>query len=293
MKRRIKVLLITIAVIAGILTVAYIVIYAVSTYRLNKVYTFEEESLIIPSDSASLRAGQHIARIRWCEDCHGKDFGGRVLKSSPEFGVIAGPNLTTGTGGIGGRLKDEDYVRAIRHGVDRDHRTLLIMPANVYSDLSDTDVQNLVAYLKSLSPVNRNIPETTPGPMLLMLYAFGQFPALAPAALIEDHNAPVSNVDATVVSIANGKYQISICAGCHGNTLKGKDSQVPGGKHASDLTLTGHPGRWTEEQFIHVLRTGETPEGKQLDPKDMPWTITANFTDEEIRSIYQYLHTLQ
>ncbi|MET3874656.1 hypothetical protein [Chitinophaga sp. OAE865] len=34
-------------------------------------------------------------------------------------------------------------------------------------------------------------------------------------------------------------------------------------------------GKWNCNEFITTLRTGRTPEGKQLQVKDMPWNMTA------------------
>jgi hypothetical protein len=41
-----------------------------------------------------------------------------------------------------------------------------------------------------------------------------------------------------------------------------------------------------------VLRTGVTPEGKKLNPKFMPWTMTKDMTDDELKAIYLYLKSL-
>jgi hypothetical protein len=55
------------------------------------------------------------------------------------MGRIYGANLASGTGGLSG-YKDEDWVRAIRHGVMRDGRGVFLMPSVEYAHLSDADV---------------------------------------------------------------------------------------------------------------------------------------------------------
>jgi hypothetical protein len=67
---------------------------------------------------------------------------------------------------------------------------------------------------------------------------------------------------------------------------------IPGMKPSANITSTGNVGKWTEEQFMTVLKTGMRPDGKQLDNKDMPWEMTRNFKDDEIKAIYRYLQTL-
>jgi hypothetical protein len=41
-----------------------------------------------------------------------------------------------------------------------------------------------------------------------------------------------------------------------------------------------------------VLRTGKTPEGKEIDPKNMPWPMTAAYTDTELKALYAYLKSI-
>ena len=66
----------------------------------------------------------------------------------PGFMTLSFPNLTAGAGGVGATNTDEDWVRAIRHGVGHDCRGLAIMPARFFYYLSDEDLGALYAYLK-------------------------------------------------------------------------------------------------------------------------------------------------
>jgi hypothetical protein len=40
------------------------------------------------------------------------------------------------------------------------------------------------------------------------------------------------------------------------------------------------------------IRTGQTPEWKQMKQEDMPWQMTARYTGEELQSLYQFLQSL-
>jgi hypothetical protein len=53
---------------------------------------------------------------------------------------------------------DGEIVRAIRQGVHRSGRSLLIMPSSSWHNLSDEDVQSIVAYLRSLPPEGSSTP---------------------------------------------------------------------------------------------------------------------------------------
>ncbi len=50
--------------------------------------------------------------------------------------------------------------------------------------------------------------------------------------------------------------------------------------------------RWTPEQFTQTLRTGETPEGRTLNPQYMPWSLTAAMEEDELSALYAYLTSL-
>lgn len=50
-------------------------------------------------------------------------------------------------------------------------------------------------------------------------------------------------------------------------------------------------GDWTEEEIVTAIRTGVTPEGRELAPV-MPWRAFAGLTDYDARAIAIYLKTL-
>ncbi len=66
----------------------------------------------------------------------------------------------------------------------------------------------------------------------------------------------------------------------------------PGSPPVPDITKTGNIGKWNEAQFSQTLRTGVTPAGKKMNPKFMPWTMTKEFTDIEMKSVYLFLKSL-
>jgi len=74
--------------------------------------------------------------------------------------------------------------------------------------------------------------------------------------------------------------------------MKGGEPVAPGYPMVADITSTGHPGKWTDEQFIKTLRTGVTPEGKVLKPEEMPWRMTKELTDLELKALHLYLNSL-
>jgi hypothetical protein len=78
-----------------------------------------------------LRAGMNPALNNEACFAHGDDMSGGSFLEFP-FGYVDAKNLTPGKGGAGAEFKDQDWVRAIRHGVNPEGTSLLIMPATAF-----------------------------------------------------------------------------------------------------------------------------------------------------------------
>jgi mono/diheme cytochrome c family protein len=180
-------------------------------------------------------------------------------------------------------------VRAIRHGLRPDGTTLLIMPSQVYYYYSDEDVAAIIAYAKKSAPVDNELPERRLGPVGRALFTAGMLPA--PAAELVDHNARRPVAPEPGVTAAYGQYIAGRgCVDCHGANYAG--SSVPGGLPAPNLTPAGGLGEWSEDDFITTIRSGFTPEGHQLDDKEMPWPTYSMMTDEELQAVWLFLQSL-
>ena len=248
--------------------------------------------LVIPSDSASVARGEHIAHsFGTCTLCHGVDLGGGVYMDAGPMGMVAGPNLTGGAGGIAGQLTDDDWVRAIRYGVGRDSASLLVMPSEVFVHLSDGDLASLIAYLKQMPPVDRSVPQSRFRWLGKLLTGAGKLNIL-PAGKTEPLIS-VPNV-APAVSAEYGRYlaEAGGCAGCHGYGLSGgRVAGPPGLPPASNLTPAGPIRAWTEADFFRAMRQGTRPDGTQLN-EFMPWRQLGQMTDDELRAIWLYLQSV-
>lgn len=267
------------------------VVYAASERRLRKAYDMTVDSVRVPSDSASIVRGEHLVRnVIDCTLCHGSDLGGAVYSSSPAIGTVAGPNLTRGNGGVGSDYTDMDYVRAIRRGVHRDGTSLIVMPSEVFTHLSQEDLGAVIAFLKQVAPVDRVVPKSGFGPVGRALLASGKMNILV-AGKTPRISPPVSVARDT--SAAYGKYiaDIAGCHGCHGYRLSGgKVAGPPGLPPASNLTPAGIGG-WNEADLVRALREGKRPDGTPLD-KFMPWEVFRGMTDAEIHALWLYLRTV-
>ena len=280
--------------LVGLIVLAFAVLYIIGTVKWNNIrgkdYEIPVEPITIPTDQASIARGEHIATIRMCKDCHTENWSGQS-DSVPGLITLSMPNLTPGAGGVGAANTNEDWVRAIRHGVGHDGRGLLLMPSRVWYYLSDEDLADLIAYLKSLPPVDNEPPKTELGPLGRVMMTLGQLPpeATEPDATVIDHDAPRPVAPEPGVTGEYGMYLARTCTLCHGSELNGQT--IFDGSLAPNLTQGGELRAWSEEDFMKTLRKGMTPSGHQL-KSVMPWKYFGQMTDDELKAVWLYLQSL-
>jgi mono/diheme cytochrome c family protein len=202
-------------------------------------------------------------------------------------------NLTTGEGGFGlEAVSDEDYVRAIRHGIDPEGKPIF-MPAVVStSQLSDQDLGAIIAYVKTVPPVDHTTNGQNFKPLAKILLAAGKLGKLPVESV--SHKTQVTAPERGV-SAEYGDYLMNTndCHICHGKDLNGGPFPDPTKtKISPNLTPGGELATWTEEQFINTIRTGVTPGGHELDPVFMPWKEYSMFTDDELKAVWLHLQSI-
>jgi mono/diheme cytochrome c family protein len=288
--------------ISGLLTLvpmALLVLALMGFSKLNARYDNPVAAIQVARTPAQIARGEQLANI--CLSCHasgdqlplsGTDFGAKF--DMPPLGTLYAPNLTP-SGNIQD-WTDGEVIRAIREGVHKNGRALLIMPAGSYRNMSDDDVQALVAYLRSQPGAGA----PTPNNQLNVLGAI--FMNLSDFRTAQQ---PVGNVAASQPGTPeNGKYLVDIigCSDCHGAQLQGKlETSQPGPPAGPNLTMI--VPQWTEEQFMAFFNTGTLPGGGQVpiltlksgfsEPR-MPWSmVRAVTTDDELKDMYAYLHSME
>jgi cytochrome c553 len=133
------------------------------------------------SAASEVERGEYLVNLLACGRCHtegyltGQQPTGPLLAGSTigiaysgyagedeRPGLVFAPNLTPDPEtGIGGWSRD-DLVRALRSGVSQDgHQNLPVMPSASYATLEERDLHAIAAYLKTIPPVERRIPERT------------------------------------------------------------------------------------------------------------------------------------
>jgi mono/diheme cytochrome c family protein len=198
--------------------------------------------------------------------------------------------------GIGSRT-DGELLRAMREGISHDGRALFMyMPYMSFANMSDEDARSIVAYLRTLPPVEKASGVTDV-----------QFPLnLISRVVASPLEGPVSAPERTD-KLAYGQYLVKIsgCKGCHTNDgspdyAGGNAMRAPTGESLVSSNITPDEetgiGRMSREAFIQRFKGYA-----QLDPSlpavpgtasIMPWPSYAGMAEEDLGAIYDYLRTV-
>lgn len=222
--------------------------------------------------------------------------GGRPFDLGP-FGVVYSANLTPDDETGLGTWTDEEIEIALRIGVNKDGRRLHpLMPYANYFRMADSDVKSIIAYLRTLTPVENEVDRTGPS---------GE--GIAPELVI-DETLPEFPPDGSVPEELGAYLVLTImsCSDCH--TPLDPDTGIP----MFDLLLAGGQayegpwgivyggnitphdetgiGTWEGEDIERVIREGVRIDGRRLIL--MPWEDYAVVTDEELDAVVAYLQSL-
>lgn len=243
----------------------------------------------------AIARGKHIVEARFvCVECHGKDFGGGVMVDDPMVGHLLGPNLTSGKGSVTANFTMADWDGVVRHGVKPDGMPV-IMPSGDFVGMSDQELSDIVAYVRSVPPVDKAVDPPTLGPLLKVMVATGKVTIGADVILAH----PVEHPAAPPVSEATvefGKHLSQVCTGCHRVDLNGGPiaGAPPDWAPARNLT-PGDDGLkgWTYDQFQTAVRTSTRPDGTKLKPPmDSMAPYAQKMSEVEMQALFMYLQSL-
>jgi cytochrome c553 len=252
----------------------------VSGFKENRDYPISASALALDA-TPDLARGAHLVTVG-CTGCHGGDLAGTMRFDNFPMGRLWSANLTSGTGGIGKTFSDADYVRALRYGVGPDAHTIRLMPTRSFSHFSDADLASIVAFLRTIPPVDRERPSTRLGPVARILTVLTPFPLFS-AEQVEAN--PDRTQPPATDTLGYGTYLAHIggCIECHGEHLTGD--------YGPNITPGSQVGQWKEEQFMSALRTGKRPDGTLI-AETMPWKDFALFTDGELDAVWHYTRSV-
>jgi cytochrome c553 len=222
----------------------------------------------------AVERGRRVARLNGCHDCHGERMEGRLFHDEMPIIRAWGPNLSL----LLAEQSDADFDRAIRRGVAADGRKLWIMPSSAFAHLTDAEMADLMAYLRTFPPTGEAQPRFEVGHIGRLGLLLGKFRS-EPDAI--KANGPLKLEDLGPEH-ARGRDVARACIECHGQTLKGSVILK-----SPDLSMAAS---YDPEDFERLLRTGIAAGDRKLGLMTAVGQSRFNaLTSEEISSLHAYL----
>ena len=227
----------------------------------------------IPTDAAAVERGAHLVQTRGCRGCHGADLAGQQM-----WEVAVAPNLPA----LVREQTAATFEAALRHGIASDGTAMYSMPSYTFLRLRDADVADIIAYLRSVPVVARELPQPRKPWLVRMDIAMGRDDVVAGFLYLVPplHNAPEDDSP-----LARGEYiAMTACAECHGFDLHGS---FPWGEGAPNLVIVQ---AYEFDDFHTLMKTGIALGGRELDMMSgVARTRFANFSEQEISDLYAFL----
>ncbi|GAB3698771.1 hypothetical protein GCM10027592_24170 [Spirosoma flavus] len=305
-----------ISIVVGVIVLVVLGVLAYVKLALPNVG--DAPTLTIERTPERIARGEYLANhVTVCMDCHStRDYslfsaplvpgtlgkGGEMFNQGMGFpGSFTSKNITPA--GIGS-WSDGEIYRAITTGVSRDgHAFFPVMPYPYYGKMNDEDAKSIVAYLRSIKPIENKPAESKADfPFNFILNTIPQKAEPQPMPDPKDE-------------LATGKYLVMIagCVECHtqvdkGQIIKeksfagGRDFKLPSGTlYTANITPDKETGigGWTKEAFITRFSTyaDSTYKPNKVGPNDfqtiMPWTMYGGMKKEDLGAIYTYLMSLK
>jgi len=239
-----------------------------------------------------------------CGNCHtpqgpdgplpGMELAGGLVIEDPAF-TVRTPNITPDPETGIGTWTDDQIIAAIREGRRPDGRIIgPPMPIGLYRQMSDRDVQALVAYLHQARPVRNQV-------------AASEYRIPLP----ESYGPPVGSVAevARDDAVAYGAYlagPLGHCVECHTLLVEGEPDFAhrlgAGGNQfhgpwgiSMSRNITPDPetglGSWTDDQIKRAITQGISADGTPLMPP-MGFPYYARLSPADLDALLAYLRSL-
>lgn len=305
-------------ILLTILVLAIIIIASGLTYiKFAMPNVGAPEEVEINTSAEHVQHGAYLANhVTVCMDCHStRDWtkfsapikpgtlgkGGEHFGHDQSFpGDFYSRNITPA--GIKNWTNGEIF-RTITTGVNNKGEALFpVMPYAHYGKMDLEDIYDIIAYIRSLSPIDNTIPaRSIDFPMNFIVNTI-------PVKASFTKKPPVSD------TIAYGAYltNAASCVECHSPFDKGKIDEAlafSGGREfkmpdgllkSANITpdMNTGIGNWSVNDFLSRFKAfTDTTSAHTMSPKQMntimPWTMYAGMDSTDLRAIFAYLKSLK
>ena len=305
-------------IVYSLLTIVVIVIGLIVYVKAALPNVGPAPVISVDRNADKVERGRYLANnVAVCMDCH----------STREWGKFSGP-LKPGTLGMGGetfdqkfgfpgkyisrnitpagitRYTDGELYRLITTGVTKEGRAIFpVMPYTHYGKMDPEDIKCIIAYVRSLSPVQNTVAESS-----------SDFPMSIIINLIPKKAEPETRPSPTDIR-KYGAYMTN-AAGCiechtkdnHGQIIPelafsgGRAFPLPDGSIVRSANITADKntgiGNWTQDAFVSRFKAyADSSYKPQAVAKGnfntiMPWTMYSHMTTQDLGAIYAYLQSL-
>lgn len=242
--------------------------------------------------------GAYLANaVMICGRCHtmpgpaSKPFAGGRTIETPAY-KVQGSNITPDTATGIGSWSDAQIGRAITQGLRPDgSRMASAMPSNFYVALTASDLDALIAYLRSLAPVKNAVaPPAYATPM-------------TPAAPVPGNGELAASASP---EIERGAYLATLarCFACHSTPGADGEPDLVDGLGRGGARFEGPWGvvvapditpralaSWTDQELRRALTEGITPGGRTL-AAPMQTRAYAQLTGDDVSALVAWLRAL-
>jgi mono/diheme cytochrome c family protein len=250
------------------------------------------------------RGSYLVNTIMTCANCHspkgppnvvaGKDFSGGLRFDAPPFDVTASnitPDKETGIGA----WSDDDIKKLLRTGLRPDGVPVAVaMPTGFYDIITDSDLSAIVAYLRTIPPVNNKVPDPI-------------YKIAVPREVFPGAEKPM-DAAAFGDKIKSGFYLATIghCMECHTPLVKGvqdfQNSLGAGGREfpgpwgvsvSRNITSSKSKGigEWSDADVKRVITQGIDKDGNKL-KGPMGYQYYVHMTDTDLDAVIAWVRTL-
>lgn len=309
----------------SVIVVLILGLFAFVEASWDKTFDIPLPQLQTSTDSAVIARGKYLVHgPAHCSNCHvgsveemlAADAGENVpLKGGVAFpfgplGTLYAPNLTPDPKTGIGRFSDGQIFRMMRHGVRPSGMASipLLMP---FSNMADEDLIAVVSYLRSMPPVENEVPPAEWTFLGKIMKCF--MPIFQP---VFNPNPP-TRAPEMAPSIERGEYiarYVANCVGCHTErdltTFDAIGPEFAGGMEFEpdpdfNRAVGEDPDLWIKTPNITPDPGGafakfKSPEdwkfrfrqGRTIKISPMHWGPFSRMSDEDIEALYLYLNSL-
>ncbi|HEY6125081.1 MAG TPA: cytochrome c [Steroidobacteraceae bacterium] len=258
--------------VLGAALLAYIVLNVGSWWALRQLPAVPEV-VVVPAGGDAVE-GERLASILGCKGCHGADLGGAEdCFERPGQYRLTCPNITAARD----LYTDRDLVILLRHGRKIDGALVDFMPWDMYAQLTDSDLANVIAYVRAAPYVDKPALHDSQYSLAVRWQMLrGEYPWQNDLA---DYDTKPLDGPAE-----RGRYLASVsCPECHAPNLRGYE-----GDTAPSLTVVQ---AYPPEAFARLMREGITMTGRESASGLMTAVARdrfSHFTAEEVVALKAY-----